>query len=138
MKYFEFNGWDTDNSSSLNLVFGSLEDLRKISSRSFLELFNISEIDDEGELQKFEYPDYYINGQIEDDNYETQIFTFNNQTNDLLKFVDQFNIDYLWYYDGVNFNLIHDNTLNEFSEAIDNFNNEVDLSHVWVSRVVSF
>lgn len=140
MNYFDFNGWDRDNSSSLNLVFGKLEDLRKISSRSFLEIFNISEIDDEGELQKFEYSDYYINGQIEDDNFETQIFTFNNQTNDLEKFIDQFNVDYLWHFDGVNFNLIHNNTLNgnDFFEALGNFNNEVNLSHVFISKVVSF
>jgi hypothetical protein len=140
MNYFDFNGWDRDNSSSLNLVFGTFEDLRKISSRNFLEIFDISSINDEGELQKFEYPDHYINGQMVEDNFETQIFTFNNDIKGLEKFVDQFNVDYLWHYDDQNFNVIHDNTLNgnKFSEAVDNFNSEAKMSHVWISTVVSF
>jgi hypothetical protein len=64
MKYFDFEGWDKDNSSSLNLIFGNKENLEEFSSHDFLELFEIDELEDEGELQKFEYPEYFSSGTL--------------------------------------------------------------------------
>jgi hypothetical protein len=46
------------------LIFGSLENIEKFSTNDFLKVFEIDELEDEGELQKFEYPDYFNFGSM--------------------------------------------------------------------------
>jgi hypothetical protein len=140
MKYFDFNGWDRDNSSSLNMVFGHLEDLKNISSVEFLELFGLDEHDDEGELQKFEYAEYVEIGTLIKESFESDIFSFTGDENSLEDFIDRFNVDYIWHYTNGEFKLLHNNSLdgNDFSEASENFKpNGKDL-YFWISSVVSF
>jgi hypothetical protein len=140
MEYLQFDGWARDNSSSLNMVFGPLEGLKNISSVNFLEIFDLDEHEDEGELQKFEYSEYIEFGTLKVDGFESQIFTFNGELDKLQEFWDRFNVDYVWQFAEGNFNLIHNNTIggNLFSEVSENFNSLESNSCFWISRVVAF
>lgn len=140
MKYFDFVGWDRDNSSSLNLVFGTKEDLVNFSSNIFLDLFGIDELEDEGELQKFEYPEFYNFGDLQSEKSEYHIIEFNFNTTDLEAFLDRFNVDFCWHLSNSDFKLLHNHTIdgNDFQESKSNFLKNELLSHVLVSRVISF
>jgi hypothetical protein len=140
MKYFEFDGWDTDNSSALNIVFGSIDDLKNISSVEFLELFGIDEHEDEGELQRFEYIEHVSIGTHIEKTFESDIFSFIGDEDSLREFIDRFNVDYVWHYNNEEFKLLHNNSLdgNDFSEASENFKSNENIKHFWISRLVSF
>ena len=140
MKYFNFDGWDRDNGSSLNLIFGSLENIEKFSTNDFLKVFEIDELEDEGELQKFEYPDYFNFGSMIRESSEFHLFAFDGNIKGLEDFLDRFNVDFVWHLTTGEFQLIHDHTLNgnEFDEAKLNFIDNELISHVLVTRVVSF
>jgi hypothetical protein len=140
MKYFDFEGWDRDNSSSLNLVFGSREDLENFSSNNFLNLFGVDELEDEGELQKFEYPDFLNFGDLVAEKSEYHLINFNFNTTDLETFLDRFNVDYCWHLSNNNFELLHNHTINgnDFKESSSNFLINDQLSYVLITRVVTF
>lgn len=140
MKYFDFEGWDKDNSSSLNLIFGDKESLEKFSSHDFLELFEIDELEDEGELQKFEYPEYFSSGTLLKNSSEFHLFSFDGNLIELEGFLDRFNVDFVWHFSDKNFNLIHNHTLdgNDFDDAKSNFSASEKTSHLLITRVVSF
>lgn len=140
MKNFDFKGWDKDNGSSLNIVFGNIEDLEKLSSNEFLRVFNIDELEDEGELQHFEYPDYVDFGKLLKKNSEMHFFSYDGNSELLENFIDRFNLDYVWHYNHEEFTLIHDNTIdgNTFSEASENFSLGNSTSSFIITQVVAF
>lgn len=140
MTNFDFKGWDKDNGSSLNIVFGNFEELEKVSSNEFLSIFNIDELEDEGELQHFEYPDYIDFGKLQKKNSEIHFFNYDGNSELLENFIDRFNLDYIWHYSNGEFKLIHDNTIdgNLFSEASGNFVLSDSTSSFIITQVVAF
>lgn len=136
MKTFNFDGWDLDNGSCLNLVFGNQEDLLDFNAKDFLSLFDIDEMEDQGELQNFEYTEYYDCGE----SLKNGLLTFNGNVEKLEGFLDRFNVDYLWIVTGNEFKLIHNHTIegNDFIEAKENFIDNTLINHVLITRVVSF